>query len=375
MKENPFTIYTYRGPEYFCDRNAELSLLLELIDNRRYGLLYSMRRLGKTGLIHHFHHTLKKRKGVITVYCDVQNTRSDAAFATKLITAVVGAIEKTPKGATQRIGAFFSSLRPVLSFDPVTQTPSLQLQIESAKDVQMSLNVLFQMLGETKKTVQIALDEFQQIANYDDTVIDSTLRGYLDKVPNVHFLFCGSQRHVLLELFSDAKKPFYGAVEQMQLQFLDRQFYREFITSHFLKAGQKITEDAVSDILDWTRGHKFYTQYFCNKLFSKQMASIGLIETEGLKREILFSFEPSYLSLESVLSKNQLKLLRAIAHEDEVTSVSTSAFLSQYQLAQSTAQQALGVLLDKELLYEDMSPDGSRIFVYDPYFSRWLQSR
>jgi DNA-binding MarR family transcriptional regulator len=105
------------------------------------------------------------------------------------------------------------------------------------------------------------------------------------------------------------------------------------------------------------------------------MASIGLIETEGLKREILFSFEPSYLSLESVLSKNQLKLLRAIAHEDEVTSVSTSAFLSQYQLAQSTAQQALGVLLDKELLYEDMSPDGSRIFVYDPYFSRWLQSR
>ena len=375
MAENPFTIYTYRGPGYFCDRNAELSSLLEMFDNQRYGLLYSLRRLGKTGLVHHFQHALNKRKGVITIYCDVQSTQNDGDFVTKMITAVVSGIEKTQKGITKRIGTFFSSLRPVITFDPVTNVPSLQLHIESKAEVQMSLDILFQMLGELSKKVQISLDEFQQIANYPETMIDATLRGYLDKIPNVHFLFCGSQRHLLLGLFSDAKKPFFGAADQMQLRFLDRQIYHEFIAKHFRASRQYISDEAVDAAIDWTRGHTFYTQYFCNKLFSKKHAAPGLYETQRIKDEILYAFEPGYLSLQSVLSRNQFKLLRAIALEGSVTGVSNAAFLTQHEIAQSTAQQALRTLLDKELLYADMHPDGNRIFIYDPFFARWLETR
>jgi len=375
MTENPFTIYTYRGPRYFCDRNAELSSLLEMFVNQRYGLLYSLRRLGKTGLVHHFQHTVSKRKGVVTVYCDVQNTQSDGEFATKMITAVVSGIEKTQKGITKRIGTFFSSLRPVLTFDPVTNTPSLQLHIASRAEVQMSLDILFQMLGELSKEVQISLDEFQQITNYQETVIDATLRGYLDKIPNVHFLFCGSQRHLLMGLFADAKKPFFGSVDQIQLQFLDRQIYHEFIAAHFRASKQKISDEAVDAALDWTRGHTFYTQYVCNKLFSKKYATPGLYEIQRIKDEILYAFEPGYLSLQSVLSRNQFKLLRAIAIEGSVAGVSNTAFLSQYKIAQSTAQQALKTLLEKELLYEDVHPDGNRVFIYDPFFARWLETR
>lgn len=375
MHKNPFTISTYRGPKYFCDRNSELSRLIEMFDNYRYGLLYSMRRLGKTGLVHHFHHTLSRRKDIIAVYCDVQNTRTDAEFVTKMITATVSAIENSQKGIARRIGAYFSSLRPVLTFDPVTHVPVLQLHIESRKDVEVSLSILIDMLSKVPKKVQITLDEFQQITNYEETLIDATLRGYQNKIPNVHFLFCGSQRHLLMGLFSDAQRPFFGSAEQMQLQFLDRQVYHEFIASHFRASKQKIEDDAVSAILDWTRSHTFYTQYFCNKLFSKGFDRPGLYEIELVKNEILFSFEPGYLNLQSVLSKNQFKLLKAIAHEGHVSGVSASAFLSRHVLAQSTAQQALKVLLEKELLYEELHHDGNKVFVYDPFFSRWLEER
>jgi AAA+ ATPase superfamily predicted ATPase len=376
MDGNPFTTHIYRGPEFFCDRNTELSHLIDLFDNHRFGLLYSMRRLGKTGLLHHFHHTLRKRKNTICIYCDVQNTRNDGEFVSKLITAVLSEIEGTQQAIIRKAGQFFSSLRPVVTFDPVTQAPQLQLDIQSGKETEISLRILMDMLGEMSgKRFQIALDEFQQISSYSESRIDATLRGYLDKAPNVHFLFCGSRQHILLGLFSDARRPFFGTVEHRQLGYLDRQIYKDFIASHFTSAGQQIDNQSLEAILDWTRVHTFYTQYFCNRLFSKGIKDIGIYDVEHEKHAILFSFEPSYFNLESVLSKNQFKLLEAIAKEGEVSGVSASEFLNKYGMAQSTAQQAYKVLLEKELLYEQRTANGRQIFVYDPFFARWLERR
>ena len=92
--ENPFVIYHYKGPYYFCDREQEISNLLEAFKNNRYVVLSSMRRLGKSGLIHHFHHSLKKKRKTISVYCDVQNTRNDVEFVSKLIASTISSLEK-----------------------------------------------------------------------------------------------------------------------------------------------------------------------------------------------------------------------------------------------------------------------------------------
>lgn len=118
-----------------------------------------------------------------------------------------------------------------------------------------------------------------------------------------------------------------------------------------------------------------YRGYFCNRLYSKGSDEITMKDIQQEIQAILFSFEPSYFNLQSVLSKNQFKLLEAIAKEGEVSGVSSSDFLSKYGMAQSTAQQAFKVLLSKELLYEEHTSDGSRVFVYEPFFSRWLERR
>lgn len=375
MQENPFTIYTYRSPEYFCDRNKELSDLLGMFDNRRFALLHSMRRLGKTGLIHHFHHSLKKRKDVVCVFCDVLNTSSDKDFMEKFITSVVQAIEKSQDGFNRRVGRFFASLRPIVTIDPVMNTPAVQLNIESPKDVEVSIQSLISMLASFQQTVQIAIDEFQQIATYEEgTLIDATLRGYIQEIPNVHFIFSGSQRHLLTGLFTGPKKPLFGSVEPYPLKKLDRQVYGEFIARHFEAGEQVITDEAVDEILDWTRIHTFYTQFFCNKLYSQRHEQVGLYEVEMVKREILYAFEPGFLSLQSVVSQNQLKVLKGIAQAGSVESVGSTEFLSRNVLAHSSASQALKVLVQEELVHEELSKEGSRYFVYDPFFSRWLEN-
>ncbi|NND32314.1 MAG: ATP-binding protein [Saprospiraceae bacterium] len=374
--ENPFVTYHYAGPAYFCDRETELSKLLEAFDNHRYVLLYSMRRLGKSGLIHHLHQVLNKRRNVMTIYCDVQNTRSDQEFMTKLISAAIAAVEKSKKGVIARIGKYFGALRPVLTFDPATNLPTIEVQVHDRQQVQSSLDILMEMLGGLDQSVQIAVDEFQQISNYEvPSNIDATLRGYLHKIPNTHFIFSGSQRHLLLELFSDAKKPFFSATDHMHLHPLDPQIYADFILKKFRGSKQKISMEVVEHIIDWTRIHTYHTQYFCNRLFAKRHQEIGPKQVEEIKSEVLYTFEQSFLQLQSTLSRNQWKCLRGIAHENSVESVSNKEFLQKYNLAQSSAHQAVHVLLDHELIYEERKDDKLRWFVYDPFFSRWLENR
>ncbi|MCB0665165.1 MAG: ATP-binding protein [Saprospiraceae bacterium] len=371
---NPFVIYGYSGPQWFCDRESELSSLIESFDNHRYLLLYSMRRLGKTGLIHHFHHTLSERKKVIPIYLDVQHTNSDQEFVSQLITQTISKIEKSQTGLLNRIQTLFSSLRPTISFDPFTNLPTVELQIKEPKQVQLTLDIFFEMLGKLNNHFQISIDEFQQIANYSSpSFIDAAIRGNIHKIKNTHFLFSGSQRHLLLNLFSNSKKPFFNMVDQLQLKTLDHQIYADFIQNHFTNHKQKIDASIVEDILTWTRSHTYHTQYFCNRLFAQGHKKIIPQHIEKIKREILYTFEPNYLQLRATNSPVQWKLLTAIAKEESVTNISSRDFLSRYQLAQSSAHQAMNVLLEKEILYEVRQKDKNIIIIYDPFFSRWLQ--
>ena len=47
---NPFLIYAYAGPKYFCDRIEETEHLISALRNGRNVTLMSARRMGKTGL-------------------------------------------------------------------------------------------------------------------------------------------------------------------------------------------------------------------------------------------------------------------------------------------------------------------------------------
>lgn len=48
---NPFLIYGYAGPDYFCDRKEDTQKLISALRNGRNITLMSPRRMGKTGLI------------------------------------------------------------------------------------------------------------------------------------------------------------------------------------------------------------------------------------------------------------------------------------------------------------------------------------
>ncbi len=116
---NPFELFTYRGPRYFCDREEELKKLVDSFENRRNIVLGADRRIGKTSLIQHFHHHISQNKNVICIYLDVLNTKSDIDFVSKFATAVIDKLEKK-EGRVSKFVQMFKNFRPEATFDPIT---------------------------------------------------------------------------------------------------------------------------------------------------------------------------------------------------------------------------------------------------------------
>ncbi len=369
-----FSVDAYPGPDNFCDREEELERLMAMWKQGRNGVLYSYRRMGKTGLIQHFHHHLNKKRKIVTVYLDVMDTSSDMEFVQKIITSTLQALEHKKKGLLKNALTFFSQLRPTISIDPITQLPSIQLDTSKAAMVVPTLKALMNLLANQPYEFQIAIDEFQQIANYKgNTVIDATLRSYFPTLKNVHFLFSGSERNLLLNLFSNPLKPLYASIEFMNLEYIDRKRYSAFIKRQFKKARKASEDEAIEEILRWTNGHTFYTQYLCSKILSTKKKLVTLNLVNQIKDQILYQYEVIYINYKKLLSKNQWKVLVAVAKEGTVSAYTAKAFLNKYNLSQSSTKQSIEALTKKSMLIEELTTEQSIYKVYDVYLWRWAE--
>lgn len=374
--DNPFHLQHYFGPSTFCDRGDELSRLVESAQNQRSIMLHSMRRLGKTGLIHHLQHHLTNQHKYICIYLDILDTTSDSAFVSQFISTCINKLFTDQSNILSKVTQFFGRYRPRFSIDMLTGNPIIELDINTQQEIDLSLEATFKLLNDSKKKIHIAIDEFQQIGTYDSgTRIDATIRKHLSSSKNIRMLFSGSQRHLLLQLFNDPKKPMFRLVEQMELYEIPYPAYSNFIIKMFNKGKVKIDERVVHLILQWTRSHTFYTHYICNRLYSLNKNVINEIDLLQIQHRILKEMEMNFLSYRNILSTNQYKVLKAIAKETTVKSVLSKDFTTTYGLASSTARQSLNYLVDTELVYEKLNDEGKEYFVYDLFFSKWLENR
>ena len=346
---NPFVITDYLSPKHFCDREVETKKIIEAIKNNRNLTLYSLRRIGKTGLIQHVFYKLKKEYELF--YLDIHSTSNLAEFTNVLGNSLIGKLDSTSSRFMKKVGEIFSSLKPAISFDPLTGKTTVQLAIDSQAEAKQSLNKIVKYIESSGKKVVIAIDEFQQIASYPEKNIEELLRSHIQKTKNISFLFAGSSKHLITQMFTDKKRPFYQSTELMHLEKIDKKKYSRFILRHFAEYGKSISAEDIEYILSWTKNHTFFVQYVCNKLFS---SGINNIATKLIKQSlysILKENEDSYNQIKILLPKNQWNLLKAISLEDGIEQISAQSFINKHNLSSaSPVTLALKALLHKELV-------------------------
>lgn len=368
--KNPFILSGYAGPEYFCDRKDESQRILEAATNGRNIVLASIRRLGKTGLIKFFHDKLKKDTDIIPVYLDLMPTLDLSSFISLFAKSFFEQTSSFSNRTINKIKHWFSNVTPTISIDQLTGQPVLEFKFSSYGKAEKTLEEIFNYIKNDSRKFNIAIDEFQQIAFYPEKNIEALLRHHIQELNNATFIFSGSKRHILLEMFSSANRPFFQSCEFMDLKFIDRNTYADFIFDKFSSNGRNISMDNIDYILELTKSHTYFVQFLCNVIFSSEKKTIHKKDIDLMLNQILINNEAIYHSYRNFLTNNQWYVLKAIALNDGVKEPGSAQFLKKYNLpAPSSVLLAIKSLIDKELLYQE----NNLIYLTDLYFALWLK--
>ena len=366
--QNPFLLSGYLSPEYFCDRANEAAKLISALRNGRNITLVSPRRMGKTGLIRHAFHLIEREGRERCYLVDLYQTDSLSSIVSKLAHTVLGTLDTNTERFLKKVGSLFKSLRPVFTINPQTGEPEFSIDVQP-DHAEQSLAEVFAYMERSGKQCFVAFDEFQKVADYEDPNVEALLRSHIQHLTNVHFVFSGSQRHVLENMFASAKRPFYQSTQMMHLDCIDAEAYYQFAANKFEQHQQQIDRNTFDSIYHRLFGHTWYLQATLNRLYEKGLASITMADANISIREIVAENEATFQTLLRLITPTQRKLLKAVAKEGEVAEINGKAFLSRNSLgAASTINAAAKSLVDKELLLEQ----NGKYSVYDRFLSLYL---
>ncbi len=370
---NPFILSPHTPVQYFCDREVETDEIIKYLENGSNITLISPRRLGKTGLIYHIFDILEDMGGEYeTYYIDIYPSNCFEDMLTLMAESIYS--NTTGRLAARSFLETLKSVRPVVTTDPISGIPQLSFTFQSDTEKRYTLKTLLDYLEGRKKRVIVAIDEFQQIRSYDGLSAEALLRTYIQPLRNVQFIFSGSKRHVMADMFTGEKSPFYESSAMYPIGKIDPAVYSAFIRKQFSDNGKTITEEAVEFILEWTRRHTFYTQFLCNRVFLGSRKEATLTEVFVAIDTIFKENGDAFLERRNLLTQRQWNYLIAVAKEGELSQPTSNEFLQKYRLgAPSSSLRTLETLVDKELILETKSPSGSTYSVYNVFFSRWLE--
>ncbi|WP_407446122.1 AAA family ATPase [Fibrobacter sp.] len=373
MVENPFIVKGYESADFFCDRDAETAEIIANIQNGRDTTLISPRKYGKTGLILHvFEMAKKKRLKIDTLYVDIYATLSLDDLTKTLAESMLRAFpERTSVG--KMFLSVLKGLRPTLTYDSISGAPQLQFNYGSVAEKEYTLKSLFEFLNSRDKGVVLAFDEFQQISEYPEKNVEALLRTYTQSMRNIRFIFCGSKKRLMAEMFTSAGRPFFSSTSLLTLGKIDGEKYAEFIKQHFSNVGRSIDDESVAWILHWTRRHTFYTQSLCNEVFA-QGVNVTLPIVKAAAQDILSRESSYFLQYRELLTRQQWLTLIAIAKEGKVSKITSAAFLQKYGIGSITnVRRAVESLQEKELLLASDTKEKKEYRVYDVFLSHWLE--
>ncbi len=370
---NPFEYGTVVGKESFCNRKKELADLIRIMENSGRAFIYSERRLGKTSLVMLAKNKLP-RKQFITVYVDLWPTDGEGSFVATLAKAITHSLSTSVEKALELAKELFSHFTPSITVDqegnPVItfgspRTARIEPQLEEVLSAPAKL-------GRKGKKLVIVLDEFQQILTYGTDRVEQRLRSVIQHQKNVAYIFLGSRKHIVQEMFLEATRPLYRSATHYPLGVIDVKDWLPFIRERFLDAKKKITDDQIRSIVEFTQGHPFYTQHLCHVLWELCESDEGVAD-ELLARaiDILLARENhAYTLLWESLTKNQQRFLRAFALEEKPPRPFASDFLQRYRLSSpSSAQRVVQSLLDRDVIdREDAS-----FLISDRFFRLWVR--
>jgi AAA+ ATPase superfamily predicted ATPase len=361
--KNPFSFSGIVEDPAFCNRKNELSDLKKFVKNSQNVLFYSHRRFGKTSLINKL---FKDQKGVVAIYVDLYGTTGTEDFITALLKGI-STVESKMNRLMKLIKEKITSLTVNFSIDVYTGAP-VAIPVFARNNKMPALEEIFALLESLsqKKKLAVAFDEFQEISKYGEAGFEKQLRKFIQRHNNISYIFAGSQRHLLTEMFSNSKRAFYKLATSYILKKIQTEDFVTWIKKLYEQDKRQISEKYIEYVVSRCENHPMYIQEYFFNLWDAPDISIERIDRVELK--ILQNREAEFISIWESLTLNQRKAMKLIVAAGG-KNIYAADHLAKFGFkSASQVSKALELLLKRELVSKN------KIYtIQDVLLKRWVE--
>jgi len=368
---NPFSYTSYVVEQSFCNRQKEQKDLMTYIKGSQNVVLFSHRRVGKTSLIHQVFNKMNQNKAYQNIgklYIDLYGTFTENEFISKLFSGF-GQLESRVEKILSIAKDVFKSTRFTFSYDPASNSPSITPTFENEHKNVLVDEVLtaLEKFSQKRKLV-VVLDEFQEIAHYGDSTFEKKLRSKIQGHNNICYIFSGSQRHLLLEMFSSQKRAFYKLAEPYPLALIETRHYEKWITALFKKKKVTLNKELIRNIISRCENHPMYIQQFLFHFWEKDEISEKNIDS--IEKQIIARRTLEFINLWESLTINQRKVLKLIIINNGKKMYQANS-LQKINFS-NTSQVAIAL---ESLVKKDIISKNSHYSIQDIMFKKWIVSK
>lgn len=354
--KNPFVITGRIPEEYFCDRKLETEKIIRSVTGGDNICLMSPRRMGKSKLIQFCYDRPELKTGYYTFYIDILHTSSLAEFTYVFGQKVFDALRSNSEKMLRSFVQGLKSLNAKFGFDAGSNMPTFGVELGDIVRPEYTLKEIFTCLEEADLPCVVAFDEFQQICKYPEKNIEALLRSHIQHLSNVNFIFAGSERHLISEMFLSSAKPFYNSTRQIELYPIVPEEYLPFVVRWFDTFDKKIHVNDVEKVYQLFEGNTYCMQRTFHDAFANT-ARGEVCTLDMLHRvigDIIEDNGHAYSRILSLIPVRQKELLYAVAKEGKAEKLTSSAFIKKHALlSASSVQAAMKKLLELDLITLD----------------------
>ena len=351
MKMNPFKYGCVVGESWYCARPFLEKELSRLVRGGQNVVIHGERRMGKTSLLHE---TVRGMRGWRLLYIDLLNIRSVSDFCKRVLSGVRDFHGRA--SLFEKALRLLPRLRPMVNYDPITRGLGYSFDIKAASDPTAVEEIVDMLAAQARAhKVVVAFDEFQDVLNLPDcqTVL-ALLRGKIQFQPDIPYVFTGSVRNRMLELFDDPDSVFYKSAIALCVGGIERSAFAEFLVGRFAAGGRKVDTGTVEKVLDAVADVPGDAQELCEALWDVSAAR-GKVDEADLPKamEIVYAREgDKFDSFCAELSPVQFKMLVALAVRGG-RNVQSAEFLSSAGISNAaSARKALNRLAELRHIYK-----------------------
>ncbi len=358
--------------ENICNLSKEQDMLKRYVARGEKVIVYAPRNCDKTSVMKNIiiEDFKKKKKRCFVFFADLTEIRSTESLVARLTNAFERSFEESfpIKHLFENARHFLSSLRPEVSIDALTGSPSLSLGAYHRQSVQTVISIFAHVAKITRELpCLVVLDEFQDVVKVDEA--PGVLRAAFEEIASAPVVLLGSKRHMLSELFSKPEAPLAGWGTDLEFPPIPYEDYHRYMMDRFRQNALAISFKNAKHLQELMYRVPEAVNRLCQQIMDFcSRKDISRNDIAVALRKLLENRESRYESYLSRFSETEETVLTELAKAGTVEKPQSKAFLAKTNLSNRTIRMVFQRLIDRGIIEKT----GSIYHISDPLLATYL---